>query len=419
MEPVLVSRRITDLLVGASSGPEPKVRAWDGSQWGPESAAATLVLQHPGALRSMLLPPNDVSAGEAYVFNDIDIEGDIFSMLEFAADLDAIKPGWRAFQILRLARSLPNEPAEADERPKRRPRLSGRLHSIGRDRQAVTYHYDTGNEFFRLLLGPTMVYSCAHFLSPDEALETAQRRKLDMICRKLSLVPGQRLLDVGCGWGSLVVHAAREYGVEAVGITVSSEQAEAARQLAKEARVDDRVEILQRDYREINGEFDAIASVGMFEHVGRYKLPQYFTQLRRLLAPGGQVLNHGIVTRSRGRAGRRSTFIRTYVFPDGELRPVDEAIAAAEDAGFELRDVEALRMSYALTLRRWVANLEANRDEAISLVGDRVYRIWRVYMAGSAVSFERSGVGVYQLLLSDPARPWTYGRSRLLASDDS
>ena len=227
-----------------------------------------------------------------------------------------------------------------------------------------------------------MVYSCAHFLSPDEALEGAQRRKLDMICRKLNLGPGQRLLDVGCGWGSLVVHAAREYGVEAVGITVSGEQAEAARQLAKEAKVDDRVEILQRDYREIDGEYDAIASVGMFEHVGRNRLPQYFKQLRRLLAPGGQVLNHGIVTRSRGRGGRRSTFIRTYVFPDGELRPVDEAVAAAEDAGFELRDVEALRMSYALTLRRWVANLEANRDEAIRLVGDRVYRIWRAYMAG-------------------------------------
>jgi cyclopropane-fatty-acyl-phospholipid synthase len=367
----------------------------------------------------MLLPPNDLSAGEAYVFDDIDIEGDIFSMLEFAAGLDAVKSRPRALNILRLARSLPNEPAHADERPRRRARLSARrLHSIGRDRDAVTYHYDTGNGFFRLFLGETMVYSCAHFLSPDESLETAQRRKLDMICRKLNLVPGQRLLDVGCGWGSLVVHAAEHYGVRAVGITVSGEQAEAARQLAKEAKVDDRVEILQRDYREIGGEHDAIASVGMFEHVGRNKLPQYFEQLRALLAPGGQVLNHGIVTRSRGRAGRRPTFIRTFVFPDGELRPIDEVVAAAEDAGLELRDVEALRMSYALTLRRWVANLEANRDEVIRLVGDRVYRIWRVYMAGSAVSFERSAIGVYQLLLSDPARPWTYGRSGLLASDD-
>ena len=395
------------------------MRAWDGSRWGPESAAATLVLQHPGALRSMLLPPNDRSAGEAYVFDDIDIEGDIFSMLEFAAGLDAVRSRPRALNILRLARSLPNDPAHADERPRRRAGLSGRrLHSIGRDRDAVTYHYDTGNEFFRLFLGETMVYSCAHFLSPDESLETAQRRKLDLICRKLNLVPGQRLLDVGCGWGSLVVHAAEHYWVRAVGITVSGEQAEAARQLAKEAEVDDRVEILQRDYREIGGEYDAIASVGMFEHVGRNKLLQYFEQLRGLLAPGGQVLNHGIVTRSRGRAGRRPTFIRTYVFPDGELRPIDEAIAAAEDAGFELRDAEALRMSYAVTLRRWVANLEANRDEAIRLVGDRVYRIWRVYMAGSAVSFERSDIGVYQLLLSDPARSWTYGRSGLLASDD-
>lgn len=416
MEALRASQRITDLLAGLASSPPPRVRAWDGSEWGPESSPATLVLRHPGALRSMLIPPNELSAGEAYVFDDIDIEGDIFSVLEFAAGLQDLRPGITPVRILRLARRLPDMPAHADERPTRR--LRGRLHSVARDRAAVSYHYDTSNEFFSLILDPAMVYSCAYFLSPDEPLETAQRRKLDLICRKLDLKPGDRFLDVGCGWGALIAHAALEYGVEATGVTVSGEQAEAARRKADEAGVGDRVRILQRDYREIDGEFDAIASIGMFEHVGRNQLPAYFEGLRSMLAPGGHLLNHGIVSRDRGRISRRPAFVRTYVFPDGELRPIDEIIGVAEDAGFELRDVEALRMHYARTLRYWVSNLERNQEEARRAVGDRVYRIWRSYMAGSAIAFEREAIGVYQLLLSDPRRPWTYGRSGLLATDD-
>jgi cyclopropane-fatty-acyl-phospholipid synthase len=366
----------------------------------------------------MLLPPNDVSAGEAYVFDDIDIEGDMFALLGFAAGMERSVPRLRGLRVLQLARRLPDTPANAAERPERRPHLTGRLHSPSRDRQAVTYHYDTGNEFFAQFLDPSMVYSCAHFLSPDESLEMAQRRKLDLICRKLSLGSGDRFLDVGCGWGGLVVHAATRYGVKATGITLSAEQAEAARRRAREEGVADRVEIVQRDYREIDGEFDAIASVGMFEHVGRGRLGEYFTRLRGMLAPGGQLLNHGIVTRERHPGRRRRTFVNTYVFPDGDLRPVDETIGAAEDAGFELRDVEALRMSYAVTLRHWVANLENNREAAIRAADERVYRIWRSYMAGSAYAFEHHGIGVYQLLLSDPERPWTFGRSGLLAADD-
>jgi cyclopropane-fatty-acyl-phospholipid synthase len=419
MEALRASRQITEVLAAAASDPPPRVRAWDGSEWGPESSPATLVLRHSGALRSMLLPPNDLSAGEAYVFDDIDIEGDIFSVLEFAAGLQDLGFGITPLRILRLARRLPDTPANADERPTRRPRLRGRLHSVARDRAAVSYHYDTSNEFFRLILDPAMVYSCAYFLSPDEPLETAQRRKLDLICRKLDLKPGDRFLDVGCGWGALIAHAALEYGVDATGVTVSGEQAQAARRMAEEAGVSDRVRILQRDYREIDGEFDAIASIGMFEHVGRNRLPDYFEGLRAMLAPGGQLLNHGIVSRDRGRISRRPSFVRTYVFPDGELRPIDEIIGVAEDAGFELRDVEALRMHYARTLRHWVSNLEQNQAAATGAVGDRVYRIWRSYMAGSAVAFEREAIGVYQLLLSDPRRPWTYGRSGLLATDDS
>ncbi len=395
--------------------PGPRVRAWDGSEWGPSDAPATIVLRHPGALRALLLPPGDLAAGEAYVFDDVDFEGDIFSIVEFGEELGHAARARHAVPLLRLIGRLP---ADSRKSKAERPRVRGRLHSLRRDRQAVRHHYDTGNDFFALFLDPGLVYSCAYFLDPDEPLEVAQQRKLDLICRKLELRPGERLLDVGCGWGSLVIWAAAEYGVEATGVTLSPEQAHLAEQRVKEAGVEDRVTILCRDYREVDGSFDAIASVGMFEHVGRDQLRGYFERLHRLLTPGGRLLNHGIVTRARRRGRRRPTFVNTYVFPDGELVPVDESIARAEDAGFELRDAEALRMNYALTLRHWVANLERNHDRAVAVASEEIYRIWRLYMAGSAIAFERGNIGVFQLLLADPARPWTHGRRRWLAADD-
>lgn len=395
--------------------PGPRVRAWDGSEWGPSDAPATIVLRHPGALRALLLPPGDLAAGEAYVFDDVDFEGDIFSIVEFGEELGHAARARHAVPLLRLIGRLP---ADSRKSKAERPRVRGRLHSLRRDRQAVRHHYDTGNDFFALFLDPGLVYSCAYFLDPDEPLEVAQQRKLDLICRKLELRPGERLLDVGCGWGSLVIWAAAEYGVEATGVTLSPEQAHLAEQRVKEAGVEDRVTILCQDYREVDGSFDAIASVGMFEHVGRDQLRGYFERLHRLLTPGGRLLNHGIVTRARRRGRRRPTFVNTYVFPDGELVPVDESIARAEDAGFELRDAEALRMNYALTLRHWVANLERNHDRAVAVASEEIYRIWRLYMAGSAIAFERGNIGVFQLLLADPARPWTHGRRRWLAADD-
>jgi len=287
-----------------------------------------------------------------------------------------------------------------------------------RDREAVSYHYDTGNDFFRLFLDQAMVYSCADFLDPDEDLDVAQRRKLDLICRKLDLCEGRRLLDVGCGWGALVIHAARRYGVEAVGITLSFEQAAEARTRAAQAGVGDRVDIRVQDYREVEGTFDAVASVGMVEHVGRENLQLYFRRLRELAKPGGIVLNHGIVDNSAGNGRRRPSFVRTYVFPDGDLRPLGETVTAAENAGFEVRDIEGLRASYALTLRRWVANLESSKAAAVRVAGEDTYRIFRAYMAGSAVAFERAAIGVHQLLLTDGRRPWRFGRSSFLATDD-
>ncbi|HEX2153779.1 MAG TPA: cyclopropane-fatty-acyl-phospholipid synthase family protein [Acidimicrobiia bacterium] len=413
MEAMEASRHIYGLLTGVTDAPPPRVRAWNGLEWGPSDASATLVLRHPGSLRALLWPPSDLTAGEAYVFDDVDIEGDIVSVMRFGAGL--LEAGWLTrLRLLRLIRHLPRDHRRHETE---RPRFAGRLHSIRRDRAAVSHHYDTGNDFFALFLDPNLVYSCAYFLDPDESLEAAQIRKLDLICRKLDLRPGDRFLDVGCGWGALVVHAAANYGVEATGVTVSGEQADEARKRAAEAGVTERVRILHDDYRRVSGRFDAIASVGMAEHVGLARLPQYFGHLRSLLAPGGQLLNHAIFTRSRKPAGRTS-FVRTYVFPDGQIHKLEEAIAAAEDAGFELRDVEALRQNYAITLRHWVDNLEVNAVAARALAGDRTYRIWRLYMAASSVAFEQGAIAVNQLLLSDPTRPWQFGRRRLLVTDD-
>lgn len=416
MDAVDISHRAYDLLAKLAGPQPPKLRAWTGEEWGPDNAPATIVLNHPGALRAMLLPPNDLSASEAYIYGDVDFEGDLYSLLRFGASLAEDRRGTlKAMRLLRLLRQLP-ERAGRDRID--RPQFSGLLHSRRRDRAAVVHHYDTGNEFFAQFLDPELVYSCGVFLSTADSLEEAQRRKLDLVCRKLRLAPGSRLLDVGCGWGALAIHAAREYGARVTGITLSEEQASEARKRVAAAHLGDQVAIEVADYRDVAGEFEAIASIGMVEHVGRKELSGYFSILRDRLAPGGQLLNHGIVTRDRKRNKGKPTFVNTYVFPDGELTNVDKVIAAAEDAGFELRDAESLRSSYALTLQQWVSRLESNREAAVAASSEQTYRIWRLYMAGSAVAFDRSAISVFQLLLSDPARPWTYGRSGLLAADD-
>lgn len=416
MDPVELSRGIYQQLATLSDTSHPRLRLWTGQHIGPEDASATLVLNRPGSLRSMLLPPTDLSAGEAYVFGDIDIEGDIMAMMDFAAGLDqARKRLPAAARVVASAVRLPKD----SNRPGHREGFRGRMHSKQRDRETVRFHYDTGNEFFTTFLDERMVYSCAYFLDPSEPLGDAQQRKLDLICRKLELSEGQRFLDVGCGWGGLVLHAAQHYGVSATGVTISPEQAEYARGRVRELGLDDRVVIRELDYRDISGTYDAIASVGMFEHVGGTKLSDYFDKLWSLLAPEGQLLNHGITNRNRRmKQDRSKSFVGTYVFPDGDLRPIEETIEVAELSGFETRDVEAMRMNYAVTLRNWVANLEVNREKAIRLTDEETYRIWRLYMAGSAMAFEKGFIGLYQVLLSDPVRQWKYGRARMLAGDD-
>jgi cyclopropane-fatty-acyl-phospholipid synthase len=414
MDPIRLSEQIYDRLTAAAGSTSVAMRAWDGTRWGPAAASATIVLNHPGALRALLLPPSDLTAAEAYVFGDVDFEGDVYAILEFARSLEPLAhQKLRAASLVTMLRRLPAEHRRPD-----RPRLRGRLHSRHRDKAAISGHYDTGNEFFMTFLDPLMVYSCAYFLDPAEPLETAQRRKLDLICRKLGLGSGMRFLDIGCGWGSLVIHAAIHYGVEAVGVTISHEQAELARQRIKEAGVEDRVTILEQDYRDIEGSFEAVASVGMFEHVGRTQLATYFEKVGQLLAPGGRFLNHGITNRDRTGAPKTATFVNTYVFPDGELVPVEDVIGSAAHAGFEVRDLESLRTSYAETLRRWVASIEMHRESAVALSSEVSYRIWRLYMAGSALAFGHAGISVYQLLLQRPDTPWRFGRAHLLAADD-
>jgi cyclopropane-fatty-acyl-phospholipid synthase len=414
-EVLRLSRDVYDTLTSLTDAPAPAVRTWTGETWGPDDAAATLVLAHESSLRVMFMPPSDLVAGEAYIFGDIDIEGDIFAALAFGAGLDAARRHpVKALKLMRRLRSLPEAPGHEDRRPAR----GGRLHSKSRDADSVRFHYDTGNEFFASFLDPHMVYSCAYFLDSTETLEQAQKRKLDVSCRKVQLAPGQRLLDVGCGWGALPIYAASEYDVEVVGVTLSPEQAEEARRRVKEAGLEDRVTINVQDYRDIEGTFDAITSIGMYEHVGSRELGSYFGRLYELLSPRGVLLNHGITTRQRSSKGK-PTFISTYVFPDGELHPIEMTVKAAEAQGFQVRDLESLRPSYALTLRHWLNNLERNPQAETDEDAIR-HRLFRLYLAGSALTFEAESGGsdVYQMVAVKPGRPRTLGRSFMVAEDD-
>lgn len=380
------------------------VQLWDGSRWEPtpgEPARFTLQMRHPGALRSMFWPPDDLALGEAYIFDDFDIEGSIEAVFPTVEDLFADRKVGLGGKLQRARRLFTLPTARRHRLATHGLRLRGSAHSLERDRQVVSYHYDQSNEFFAQFLDSRMVYSCAYFASPDEGIEAAQARKLDYICRKLRLRPGEALLDIGCGWGGLVLHAAQQYGVYATGITLSARQADFANARIKEAGLADRCRVELRDYRELDAEerYDKLVSVGMFEHVGEAQLPSYFRRCWSMLRPGGVFLNHGICQAmdDKGHSGR--SFIAKYVWPDGELETISTTVRAAEQAGFELRDVESLREHYSLTLREWVRRLEAHHDEVRSLKDEVTYRIWRLYMAGSAYRFDHGNQSLYQSLL--------------------
>jgi cyclopropane-fatty-acyl-phospholipid synthase len=398
------------------------VRLWNGRLW-PDSRPrdAILVLNHPGALSQMLLPGTEVGLAEAYLHDDFDVEGNIEAAFEIGDFLLAHLGDWKTkLKIGGLLVTLPKRDGRSTM-GSALPRIRGRKHSPARDRRAVIFHYDVSNDFYRLLLDRRMVYSCAYFQSPNDDFDMAQEQKLDYICRKLRLRPGQRLLDIGCGWGALIIYAAKHFGVRAEGITLSEPQAKWARARIAEAGLDSQAEIELRDYRDIAAEgtelYDAIVSVGMAEHVGREGLRDYFTRAYRVLKPGGVFLNQAIgqdiVSRPDNRGG---SFIEQYVFPDGDIPPLSIMLAAAESAGFEIRDVENLREHYALTSRHWLRRLEAHHDEALRFVDETTYRVWRLYIAGSAHGFQRGHMAVYQTLL---AKPGTAGGVNLpLRRDD-
>ncbi|PYJ18817.1 MAG: class I SAM-dependent methyltransferase [Verrucomicrobia bacterium] len=390
------------------------VRLWDGTMWPDERPRdATLVLGHPGTLGRMLLPGTEVGLAEAYLHDDFDVEGDIEAAFEIGDFLLGRLDDWKKKLKLRgLLIALPAWDGRSAMRRAARqllPRIHGKRHSPDRDRRALTFHYDVSNDFYRLWLDRRMVYSCAYFRSPSDNLDAAQEQKLDYICRKLRLGPGQRLLDIGCGWGGLVIHAAKHFGARAEGITLSEPQAEWARSRIAEAGLENMAKISLRDYRQIamTREFyDAIVSIGMAEHVGRERLPDYFAAAHRALKPGGVFLNQAIAEDIVARPGNRDgSFIEQYVFPDGDIPPLPIMLRAAESSGFEIRDVENLREHYALTLRHWLRRLEAHHDEALRFVHEPIYRVWRLYIAGSAHGFRSGHIAVYQTLLAklDPS----------------
>jgi len=402
-----------------------RIRAWDGSQAGPPGVP-TLVVRNRRAVRRLLWKPGELGLARAWVSGDLDIEGDLYAVLELIAGLvwergedartlaqAARDPEVRAAArgLVKLA-GLPLPPAPPREEVRR---ARSHLHTKRSDRRAISHHYDVGNDFYEIVLGPSMVYSCAYWgaSNNDATLEDAQRDKLELVSRKLALTPGQRLLDVGCGWGSMAVHAAREHGVSVVGITLSQEQAAYARKRVADEGLTDRVEIRVQDYRDVaDGPYDAVSSIGMAEHVGAERYLEYARDLYRLLKPGGRLLNHQIARRPQGdeSAYNVDEFIDAYVFPDGELAPLGSTVTQLERAGFEVRDVESIREHYALTLRRWVTNLEAEWGRAVKLTSAGRARVWRLYMAASALAFERNRIGVNQVLA---VRPPEGGRSGL------
>jgi cyclopropane-fatty-acyl-phospholipid synthase len=428
----LLETEIADALESAFcdyQGPSFSIRLWDGWHWSSQNANArpssTLVLRTFRGLEALILRPSEITLGEAFLSKDIDVEGDLFSVFAVAEHIFRSRGGRRQRFIegmLGLFESI------------RTFWQTGRLHSRGRDRRGISFHYDQPVAFYEPWLGKSMTYSCGYFSSPTDSLDSAQDRKLDLICRKLRLRPCDRFLDIGCGWGSMVLHAASRYGVFAHGITLSQEQAKFAHDRIEDANQVQSCSVELLDYRDachLLPSFDKIASIGMFEHVGLKNLPKYFQSVYSMLNPGGVFLNHGIArlqcsritdTSSFGgvfvpflrdflrlRQPRNSSFIDKYVFPDGELVTLSQALEAAESAGFEVRDVEDLREHYEVTLHCWVERLQRSEREVRKQVSELTYRTWLLYMAGSLAAFRRGDIGVYQILLSRPDR----GASRL------
>lgn len=425
------TRDVVGALFGSPAQRTFDVRYWDGTVERSEGGVPvqfTLVVARRGALRRMLLPPSELSIVDAYISGDLDVEGSLEAAVALGDAIGRrIREPAAVRQLTRLIFALPVDDDPAINRT-RFQRVSDSITRTRRrsDAEAIEFHYGVGNEFYALWLDPMMQYSCAYFRTGDESIELAQLNKLEHICRKLRLERGDRLLDVGCGWSGLIRYAVRNYGVQALGITLSELQAAWSRERIRAEGLSGRCRVAVRDFRDLPAgeQFDKIVSVGMMEHVPRDEQPSYFASAHSLLRPGGLFLNHCIVSFDQARGERlsaklaakvwkRGEFIQQYVFPDGRLVPAAHVIASAEQSGLEVRDVESLREHYALTLRHWIHELERNRETAIDLVGERTYRVWRLYMSAGAQRFDAAKLNIIQTLLSKPREdgrsglPWT------------
>ena len=389
------------------AGPDAPVefRAYDGSSAGAAGAPVRITVKSPVAVRYLAQAPGALGLARAYVSGHLDVDGDMYTALARMSHAQRIQLG--AAEQVRLLGQLggpkllyPRTPPPPQEVRINRRWLGGRRHSKGRDASAISHHYDVSNTFYEWVLGPSMTYTCACYPHPDATLEEAQANKHDLVARKLGLQPGMRLLDVGCGWSGMVRHAAREYGVKALGVTLSAQQAAWGQRAIEAAGLAELAEVRHLDYRDVSETgFDAVSSIGLTEHIGKAQLPAYFAFLYGKLKPGGRLLNHCITRPNDTDPARQAMgFINRYVFPDGELEGPGYLMSAMNDAGFEIRHEENLREHYAMTLAGWCANLDAHWPEAVAEVGEGTARVWRLYMAGSRLGFDRNMVALHQLL---------------------
>lgn len=388
-----------------------RICLWDGSEvhLGRDHPAFSLSFRSSKAFQELILSRDPLRLAESYFHGLIDIDGDLYSALKLRHHLASLQLSLmekaelaaKAFRI--KSEKIASTGSDTPKWAKTFGQKLGIHPSKELNRHAISFHYDVSNDFYALWLDEQMVYSCAYYEDASQSLEQAQCNKLDHICRKLRLEPGERLLDIGCGWGALVCWAAEHYGVSAHGITLSQNQYDHAQRTIKRRGLEQKVSVELLDYRDLQGEarFDKLVSVGMFEHVGLKNLPTYFAIANRLLKPGGLFLNHGITSDEGGWKKTVSTeFINRYIFPDGQLETVSTVQKIMEDTGFEVHDVEGLRQHYALTLREWVKRLDERHEEALKYVTEPVYRIWRLYMAACAMQFEEGNTGIYQILAS-------------------
>jgi cyclopropane-fatty-acyl-phospholipid synthase len=387
-------------IIGGVLGPDVPVRVigYDGSKVGPDTAETAVRVTSPRALARLATAPGSLGLARAYVAGELELEGDLYALLEGVADV-ALNGIPRAEQLRLARRLLPYALRHRVSPPDLEYRPPGRLHSKKRDSRAISHHYDVSNTFYEWVLGPSMAYTCAVYPTADATLEQAQSAKFELVAQKLALEPGMRLLDVGCGWGAMVMHAAAEHGVRALGVTLSRNQAEWAQREIERRGLGHLAEVRHLDYRDTPvAQFDAVSSIGLTEHLGRAALPGYFRFLASRLRPGGRLLNHCITQNRTPTERTLDPFIARYVFPDGQLHAVGHLISVMNDNGFEIRHEENLREHYAMTLRDWGANLDAHWEDAVAEVGEGRARVWRLYMAACRLGFARDNIQLHQVL---------------------